>query len=514
MTRGTKSKKPAERAEKREGPSPRFWEATAAIALLLASLALVLWAPGPGADPDLWARVATGKLIVESGHVPVTDPFSYMPTRPAWIDHEWGSGLAFYATAAAFGQRGLLALKALLLFGTIWFMYRRAGLTTGRPPSLTFHVVMTSALMFGFASTLRSQAFTFLLFSMWFYLLERAWRGDWRAAGVIPLTAVVWANLHGGFLSGIGLLVIFACAAIIERRQAARFVGLSLVAGVASLINPYGPSYWAYLLEAVGMERPGVSEWTPIRLFGTDLYGHGFRVVLLLTLVALVWHAIRRKRIEWPTLLAVCITLVLGLMARRHVTFFVISSVPFLWTWLAPHWQDEDEGRARWLSRAAVTVLGLILAATGSWRIPILRGYPADAIDFIATSGLPGNLLIGFNTGSYAIWRLHPSVRVSLDGRYETVYPNETVAAISHFFAGESDWSRVLDEYPHDIALVPRNTSIDTLMRTRTDWKVAFVGADDVVFVKAAVSVPAATSGSSSSAADPFETAGKPRFAR
>jgi hypothetical protein len=492
----------------------RFWEITAALSLLLASLSLVLWAPGPGADPDLWARVATGKLIVESGGVPVTDPFSYMPTRPKWIDHEWGSGLVFYAAATAFGEKGLLALKALLLFGTIWFMYRRASLAADRPASLTFHVIMTAALMFGFASTVRSQTFTFFLFAAWFHILERAWRGDWRAAPLIPLTAIPWANLHGGFLAGIGLLIIFAGAAAIERRQPARFAGLALAGGIGSLINPYGPSYWAYLVEAVGMDRPGVSEWTPMRLLGRDLYGHGFRVVLLLTIAALASHAWRRRRIELPTLLAISITLVLGLLARRHVTFFVITAVPFIWAWLAPQWQDENEGRSRWLSRALVTLIGLGLVATLPWQIPILRGYPADAVDFISARGLRGNLLIGFNTGSYAIWRLYPSIRVSLDGRYETVYPNETVEAVGRFFAGEPQWNRVLDAYPHDVVLVPRETAIETLMRTRPDWKIAFVGADDLVFVKAEASLPAGPAlAPRGERSDPFATSGKPRFA-
>ena len=46
-----------------------------------------------GADPDLFARVAMGRLIHTSMSIPMQDPFAYTPVKDIWIDHEWLSGL-------------------------------------------------------------------------------------------------------------------------------------------------------------------------------------------------------------------------------------------------------------------------------------------------------------------------------------------------------------------------------------------------------------------------------------
>ena len=40
-------------------------------------------------DPDLWWHLRTGQLIVETGHVPHSDPFSFTRAGHAWVSHEW-----------------------------------------------------------------------------------------------------------------------------------------------------------------------------------------------------------------------------------------------------------------------------------------------------------------------------------------------------------------------------------------------------------------------------------------
>src|SRR4051812_27546204 len=47
-------------------------------------------------DPDLWGRMAVGRLFFEHGGMPRRDPFSYSPSLPEWNDHEWLSGVFFY----------------------------------------------------------------------------------------------------------------------------------------------------------------------------------------------------------------------------------------------------------------------------------------------------------------------------------------------------------------------------------------------------------------------------------
>jgi len=39
-------------------------------------------------DPDLWWHLRTGQWIVENGHVPHTDPFSFTRGGSPWVSHE------------------------------------------------------------------------------------------------------------------------------------------------------------------------------------------------------------------------------------------------------------------------------------------------------------------------------------------------------------------------------------------------------------------------------------------
>ncbi|MBU3676352.1 MAG: cytochrome C biosynthesis protein, partial [Chitinophagaceae bacterium] len=40
-------------------------------------------------EPDLWWQIRTGQLILQEGHVPVTDSFSYTQFGQAWINIKW-----------------------------------------------------------------------------------------------------------------------------------------------------------------------------------------------------------------------------------------------------------------------------------------------------------------------------------------------------------------------------------------------------------------------------------------
>ena len=86
----------------------------------------------------------------------------------------------------------------------------------------------------------------------------------------IPLLMPVWANLHGAFVVGLGLLAVELVAAAWrrDRRSAIRFllVGAASVAGL--LLNPWGARVLAYpaLLSTKPAVTGMVTEWAPASL--------------------------------------------------------------------------------------------------------------------------------------------------------------------------------------------------------------------------------------------------------
>ncbi len=65
------------------------------------------------ADPDLWGRLAIGRMIWEShGQIlPFLDTYSYTAYGARWIDHEWGASVFLYGLWQSLGPTSLLLAK-------------------------------------------------------------------------------------------------------------------------------------------------------------------------------------------------------------------------------------------------------------------------------------------------------------------------------------------------------------------------------------------------------------------
>jgi hypothetical protein len=108
----------------------------------------------------------------------------------------------------------------------------------------------------------------------------------------------------------------------------------------------------------------------------------------------------------------------------------------------------------------------------------------AAAADFIDANKLTGNLLTSFDWGEYAIWRFGPTLRVSMDGRRETVYSDQQLAAHYRFYQNEPDAQHLADGIHADYIWLPKRFPIvDTL--GRQGWRVAFESPESIVFQRA-----------------------------
>ena len=82
------------------------------------------------------------------------------------------------------------------------------------------------------------------------------------------------------------------------------------------------------------------------------------------------------------------------------------------------------------------------------------------------------------------IWKLHPESRVSIDGRFRTVYPEEVLK--DHFDALKSNrkWREVLVKYSPDIILVKRHSFSLKMIADPGKWVYVYSDPTSIVFVK------------------------------
>jgi hypothetical protein len=192
-------------------------------------------------DGDTGWHIRAGELILQTGRVPVADPFSFSRPQEPWFAWEWLADVVF---AQAWRWRGLagvaalagvvLALAATATLGRI--LRRGCGLWIG----LTATMAAVSASSIHYLA--RPHVFSILFYTISLWILaedrDRKSRLVWL---LVPLTAL-WTNLHAGFvawLATLGLLVLF-CGTQRDWLGLRRYGTLAVLCSLASLLNPYG----------------------------------------------------------------------------------------------------------------------------------------------------------------------------------------------------------------------------------------------------------------------------------
>jgi hypothetical protein len=272
-------------------------------------------------DPDLFARLAVGRLMVETGSVPFADPFAFTQTKGMWIDHEWLSGLVFYLLWSI-GGTSLLVLTKLAAWGASLFLVLYAHTRVSPRERLSSGLMVLVAFQSShvWLSTVRSQLFTYVFIAYFIYVWsQEECRTSKKLLFSLPVVMVFWANAHGGFVVGLGLFAVHLIGNVLDRRTLSRSEILSfLLCCLAAMVNPYGPiTYWSYILQAVTMKRPEVDEWSAVSLLS------GFAIVPnILLLVWLVGLSRRGIRGSYSRVLPLSVSLLARTVLWRFRVFF------------------------------------------------------------------------------------------------------------------------------------------------------------------------------------------------
>jgi hypothetical protein len=445
--------------------------AVAILSVLVAALART------EADPDLWGHVLGGRDVVEHAGVPRTDPHSFTSDRP-WMKHDWLGEVVLWETWQRTGTPGLVALKLVLATGTLALVAAAVLPRAMSPPLTAVVLVVWMAGAAPMARTLRPQLFSLVGFAALLHVLARG-RGPWLLA--VPPLFAVWANLHGGWMLGMGLLGLWAaCTTAREgpRVDVALVVAASLL---ATLLTPFGTSLWHFFVESILPGQPDVGEWRSLRDAGSA------RLAVWAASVALAAAAIGRSRPR-PSAFAVLAVAGLALAAFRSTRLgaFFATAVPILLApqlaGLAPARPRRPAGTAA-IAVAAATVVAAAAVAAPSFRcIAVEATWAPDfaAARFLRTNAVRGRMITWYDWGSYATWQLGPGIRVSMDPRRETVYSEATLAAHRALYAGTPEGVAFLDRLEADWAWLPRGVPVVAhLVPPR--WHVVFETPQSVV---------------------------------
>lgn len=460
-----------------------------------------------GADPDLWGHIRFGQDLWQTGQIIRSDPYSYLTGDQLWINHEWLSEAIFYLGFTFAGSAALIVLKAamtLLIAGLVYRHLCRQGLTPLRAGIVLLSITL---LLFPGLRTVRPHMFTYLFFVVVLLLIYQAEHGSPRWLWGAPPLFALWANLHGGFLAGMGILLIWSFTHLAFVLLRARRPGvlifpsnlaipLAVMASLlATFLNPYGVQLLVFLLETTTVARPEITEWQPVAIM--TMYGAMYIIILGAAVAGIMYS--RRERSPALITLIVC-TFLLPLVAVRHVPLFALA-VPVLagehigdaWDQLSsshPSGRVTEAWRLRpWLTglslAGSIVLVGLSLPNFGCIRVNrSLISYPVRAIALLKQSGVSGNMAVHFGWGEYALWHLSPRIKVSVDGRRETVYSDEVYRENLEFMMGMGNWDALLQKHETQLALVSKKYPVFNLMQLEPHWLLTYEDQMSGLFVR------------------------------
>ncbi|MCH8851285.1 MAG: hypothetical protein IID41_01380 [Planctomycetes bacterium] len=206
----------------------------AAMGLLFAAIVTV----DAFADPDMFHEMALIRQAVELGHLPLQDDFAYTPTLSLIVHHEWGTGAVLYCLTRFTGSAGILTLKYLLAaaigLGVVICARKRGADVVVLGPLLPLAIFLGDIGI----TTVRAQMFTLGGLACLLFFLEADRAGRRRWIGPWLVLYVLWLNLHGGFVVGVGVLGLYTAEQFC-RRAPTRHLLVTLLAMVALVaVNP------------------------------------------------------------------------------------------------------------------------------------------------------------------------------------------------------------------------------------------------------------------------------------
>lgn len=467
----------------------RLW---AFLAVALPTLAVVM-VDLPSVD--LTYHLRAGAQIFDSGAIPSADTWTFTASGLPWVDQQWGAQVFLETAFRMGGWTGLVLFKAALvltIFACLFEIARRRGLQARTAALLTL-------VAFGVAAptlSLRPQLIGMALFAI-VLLLVADRRAHPRRLWAVPVIVAAWANIHGSFFLGPGVLGLAWLEDVHDRiEQPGRALRVAIVTGLAACITPIGPWVWSYVvgLSTNSQVTNQVAEWRSTSL--RDEPG----LVFFASAVVLVAIMARRGRvIVWPTLLSLLVFFVIGAYAVRGLAWWPLAVVPVIAGVLIVERErnrDRKPTREPALMRRVNVGIAALVVATGIIFLPLWRSIdpgtnaPDGAVGY-APSGITGALRnLGrptdrvFNPQPWGSWFEFavPDLAVAVDSRIE-LFPAAVWDGYGDVAAGVDGWQAQLDRWGVTIAVVRDGDEGLAARLSAAGWRTAFSDTDGTVFL-------------------------------
>jgi hypothetical protein len=456
-------------------------------------------------------------LIIQHGGLLGNDPFTYTVANHHWTMHEWLNEV-FFAVEYAIGGLGLivLILSAVTWLGLVAVMQKARLRHPGRG---VLGIGMLLAVVAGFPIWgPRVQMITFAFSALTLFLVERYLMRGGKAMWIMVPLFVLWSNLHGEFVIGLGFMAVILIAELVggwlrmpdpaPRARLRPVLYLLIACTAVSMINLNGPGILFYAIgtQASAAQQSLIEEWFSPSFHDWEVLVYG---VMLLTLAMLI---VFNRRIRARDVALVLVTTALSLQSARHIALFVAASTPVFIDQLAmaaPRMRAAYRRvrrapvSARTRTRAQppllfrLTACGLLMAGLGgvyvAWLVPKMQlqaysltyaqEFPVCAAQWLAGAPEPLNIFNQYGEGGYLAYALSShgdKVFIFGDAALmgdQMLYKYADVETVT------PSWDSIIRNAGTDIVLYDINTPLADVMEHAADWTKVYQDGLSVAFV-------------------------------
>jgi hypothetical protein len=486
-------------------------------------------------DSDTGWHIRNGEHILRTWSLPRSDYFSYTHAGKPWFAWEWLSDVFMGVVHEYLGLNGIAlwanftyALVFTLLF---WWLIREEN-----------NLLITLALS-GIASCAatvhwlaRPHLFTLLLVLIWYTELQRIQNQGmsgsarlWKTGWILPPVMLLWTNLHGGFVVGLILLMIFSLGNLLTsltvssmeishrtRILAKSFAWRALACGLITIANPYGLRIHKHIFDSYLHSQELVNRIT--EFVSPDFHTGVVKFFELLLVVGIIILGVSYRRLNFIESGLILFWTHMALFSVRHVPLYTLMMVPILVKHLSQYLDslEADQGVSSRTSRlvgrfnqysrnlrnfecqfkgfvypalATLVLIGICLNQGSLWGDKLLNArfdperFPVNAAQFIEQETPEGNLFTTDYWGGYLIYRFHPRIKVFFDGRSD-MYGRDLLKDYSTLTNLEYSWKDVLRKYQVSWILLPVGYGLATALKELPDWQVTYDDHQAIIFVK------------------------------
>ena len=473
---------------------------------------------------DVWGHLSYGDWIRTEKQIPTTEPLMPLAKGMPWVDIAWLSQVVASGLFQLWGVVGIqfsFAVAITLCAGLFMLTLQRktGNLNWGILGAALFGLLNFQQFFVDFPAMYalwRPQLAGLVCCVLLFSRLcsnrspsDRLRSIDWV---LIPGLFVLWANLHGSFLVGLGFLALWTLGRVcdvgfrtgslpkaIRDPQAIRTLLLLEISAVASLINPYGLNLYFEVLNFTGSPNlQDLLDWEPLTIHRSQ--GQWFAAMVIA--LAVIYRLTPRRINSGEVLLLVGLGL-WTMWTSRIIVWWSIPAAYYFTLHAAAAWNrnhSKSKPAAVPLPRKGlwtVATLGIcwIFFAISPFGVRVMHGRqvefkqsvsrstPVDAVKFLQEEKLEGLIYNAYEWGDYLRWAAGPRTQIFLNSHAHLV-PVEVWRSYRTIAAGSNNSLDLLDRYGAEVVFVDlaRHRELISTLKKTDDWREVYRDGIAVIF--------------------------------